>query len=413
MGLGAPLLIAAVAIPLLLRNVGAEKFGLIGLAWGMIGYASMLDLGMSRALTHKLASLRGTAQETQAGRILDSAIILTLAISMAFLAAMMALSLYGVDRLLTVSATSAAELRWATLLVAFALPLQALGMAYKGVNEAYANFSGITVVRILLGVTNFAGPMLVSFWSDRLDLLVATLTLARLVAFCAYFVLAKKCLGLQIWHWHGVSKAFFKDLMGFGRWVAISSVISPVLVQADRFLIASLISAAAVTSYVVPYEMTAQSMVLSGAVTTVFFPAVATLARTDRAASLNALKQWSLVMGAIMIAAMGTLALLMPWLLALWVGHHVGAESVAVGRILCLGVTLNSTGAMFYAYLHGIGRAKETAINHMIELPIHLVLLTMLITQFGVVGAATAWTLRVALDTTLLAWQVFGGRQWS
>ena len=47
----APLVVALVALPVLTRVLGAERLGLLALAWAWLGYAALLDLGLGRALT--------------------------------------------------------------------------------------------------------------------------------------------------------------------------------------------------------------------------------------------------------------------------------------------------------------------------------------------------------------------------
>src|SRR5262249_14291415 len=49
--------IAALAIPILVHRIGVERFGLLSLAWVVVGYFSLFDLGIGRALT-KLVSDR-------------------------------------------------------------------------------------------------------------------------------------------------------------------------------------------------------------------------------------------------------------------------------------------------------------------------------------------------------------------
>src|SRR4051794_1809487 len=53
--LTAPMLVAVGAIPALIRTLGADRFGILTLAWILIGYCSLFDLGLGRALT-KLVS---------------------------------------------------------------------------------------------------------------------------------------------------------------------------------------------------------------------------------------------------------------------------------------------------------------------------------------------------------------------
>ena len=59
-----PALVALAALPALLRSMGAERFGVLSLAWALVGYFSLFDLGIGRALTQALAERLGRdAQE--------------------------------------------------------------------------------------------------------------------------------------------------------------------------------------------------------------------------------------------------------------------------------------------------------------------------------------------------------------
>src|SRR5579872_2825937 len=55
LGQGAPLVIAVLAIPVLIRDLGTDRFGLLSLAWVLVGYFSIFDLGIGRALTQIIA----------------------------------------------------------------------------------------------------------------------------------------------------------------------------------------------------------------------------------------------------------------------------------------------------------------------------------------------------------------------
>ena len=50
-----PLVLAALAIPLLVGGLGAERFGVLGLVWVFLGLFGALDLGMSRATPRAFA----------------------------------------------------------------------------------------------------------------------------------------------------------------------------------------------------------------------------------------------------------------------------------------------------------------------------------------------------------------------
>ena len=64
LGSGAPLAVAIFSIPILIRNLGKERFGVLALAWALIGYASVFDLGLGRALTQLVAKKLGAGERS-------------------------------------------------------------------------------------------------------------------------------------------------------------------------------------------------------------------------------------------------------------------------------------------------------------------------------------------------------------
>lgn len=392
-------------VPLLIDRIGAERFGLLALAWGLVGYAGILDLGIGRAVTRRVAELRMTAGDAEILNVLRSGLSVTKVAGLAGCLALMLAAFSGVHRAIPLSNIQADEILYSMMLLALALPIQAMSATYRGVNEAYSNFVGISVLRIMLGAANFGGPFMVSLWSTDLAWLVSTIVLSRLVGLYAYRTLALRCLPYRA-ETGLADRATMVGLLRFGGWVSVSNAISPVLVQADRFFIGVLISASAVTAYVLPYEIVMQCLVLVGAVTTVIFPAMSGAVAEDRLRAREIYAVWLWRVGLGMLAVTVALSVSLPWILDTWLGSRVSDDSLLVGRILCAGVFLNSVGAVCFAYLHANGRVRATAIAHIVEVPLFLGVLYLAVTEIGIVGAAVAWVVRVALDTGLLLWLV-------
>jgi O-antigen/teichoic acid export membrane protein len=59
MGQGAPLLVAMVPIPRVVRGLGTERYGIWSLAGVAIGYFGLFDLGLGRAASRFTAELLG------------------------------------------------------------------------------------------------------------------------------------------------------------------------------------------------------------------------------------------------------------------------------------------------------------------------------------------------------------------
>ncbi|MGY5449801.1 flippase [Agarivorans sp. MS3-6] len=405
-GLGFPLIIAVITIPHLLAVIGLERFGFLTLAWALIGYASIFDLGVGRAVTHYVSVKLGAKDVQLIPAIVNTAVVFTSLLgSLAFL--LICLSVYlGVEQWIPKQQVSSSEINHSLLLLALAIPLQAMSATYKGLNEAFLSFRGISILRVFLGVANFGGPFLIAAYSHSMPLLVSSLVLSRLIAFFVYRYLAKSNL-VQLGVTKGASFAteHLKRLFEFSSWVTLSSIISPFLVQADRFFIGLMLTASAVTLYVIPYEITVQALIGVGAISSVAFPAISRLLASQPQQAKALFQRWLVIVSVMMFVAMVGIAMLMPIILSIWVGGYVDQTSVWVGQILCLGVFLNAIGVMYYAWLHANGDTKYTALCHCAELPLFAMLLYFLVGEFGIVGAAIAWVFRVALDCALLIYR--------
>jgi O-antigen/teichoic acid export membrane protein len=190
--------------------------------------------------------------------------------------------------------------------------------------------------------------------------------------------------------------------------MTVSNIISPVMVTFDRFLVGAMVSLAAVAYYATPYEVVTKFLLVPGALVGVMFPAFSTSFEQNRgwAARIyqGCVKTIVLVLlpvtvGTIVMARTG---------LTIWLGADFAQHSFRVLQWLAAGVFLNSLAQVPFALVQGVGRPDLTAKLHLIELPLYVVVLLMLISAFGTVGAAMAWTLRVGVDSAVL----FGMARW-
>jgi O-antigen/teichoic acid export membrane protein len=406
-GLGGPLIVAALTIPSLIGMIGMERFGLLGLAWGLIGFAGIFDLGIGRATTQTIARLRGSGQLDQVPAVLKTAATLSFRTGLVGSALLSLAVLAGAHTYIKYAAGLNTEVTIAAYLLALAIPIQSMSAMFRGVNEAFENFREISLIRIGLGIANFLGPFCVAIFTANLAALVCTLLISRLIAFFLFRRFAQVCLARELpIEAKGVpvhiSTAIAKQLLSFGGWFTVSSLISPVLVMSDRFFIGALISASAVATYTIPFEVVTQSLIIVGAISGVAFPSLSVLVHSQPEKSKAMFRTWLLRVAVIMFVVTTLCALLLPFILPWWIGPKLPIESVLIGQILCMGIFMNSLGSMYFALLHAHGRADITAKLHLLELPLYLFVLYFMVSHFAVVGAALTWAGRMMLDAIFL-----------
>jgi O-antigen/teichoic acid export membrane protein len=62
-GGAAPVLLALVTIPYVIRGIGVDRFGVLSLALVTVGYLCIVDLGLGRAMTKFVAETLGKGKE--------------------------------------------------------------------------------------------------------------------------------------------------------------------------------------------------------------------------------------------------------------------------------------------------------------------------------------------------------------
>ena len=55
MGQVVPLFVGVATVPLIVRGLGPERFGLLSIAWVVLSYSAVFDLGLGRASTKFVA----------------------------------------------------------------------------------------------------------------------------------------------------------------------------------------------------------------------------------------------------------------------------------------------------------------------------------------------------------------------
>src|SRR5512136_2161214 len=83
LGLVIPLAVGFVTIPLVVRALGSERFGILSLVWVVFGYFGLFDLGLGRTTTKYVAEALGRGELDKLPGYLWTATILQAVIGIA------------------------------------------------------------------------------------------------------------------------------------------------------------------------------------------------------------------------------------------------------------------------------------------------------------------------------------------
>lgn len=400
-GLIVPLFLAILSTPWLISYLGIEQFGLLTLIWSVMGYFGFLDFGISRALTNAVAICRGKEDYAKAWEYIWTAIILLFFISLLLGGVIYYYSAVIVARMhisAELQGRSIACLSW----VALALPIVILNGVQKGALEGYERFDLVNKIRLPMALWSYVGPLCLMPFTRNIEHVVIFLIIGRLVTVVLFSATLK---GVCV-----ASKMFTTDalrgLLATGGWIGLSSVMSPIMIYIDRFMIAAQVLLSQVAFYTTPMDAITKLLQPVDAIAGVLFPALSKASANDPVRFVYLYRLGVEIINALMFMACITLITFSYPLLALWINHDFASKSALILQILALGVYANAMARCPWGVLQSSGRAAFTAIIQLVEVIPYFVLLWFLSGRYGILGAAIAWTVRVTLDAALLFYRV-------
>ncbi|MGH9576384.1 MAG: oligosaccharide flippase family protein, partial [Terriglobales bacterium] len=335
-GHAVPLAAALVLVPPLVARLGADRFGFLSLAWVLVGYFSLFDLGLGRALSRLVAERIGAGREAELAPLARSALVLTFALGAAAGAALFAAAGPVCERLLNLPAGLQGEAVSALRILALCLPLVTLAAALRGVLEGGQRFGWVNAIRAPLGVLTFAAPLAAALAGPDLVALAVSLALVRVVAALAHWIVCAR-LYPELTRIGAPEAAAIGEMLGYGAWLTVSNIVGPLLVYLDRFVIGALLAVSAVAYYAAPYEVITRLWLVPAALCGVLFPAFAA-SDADRL-----LPRYRTGIKAVLVmifpVALGGALFAPEWLQA-WLGAEYATRGVRAAQILCFGVLL-------------------------------------------------------------------------
>ena len=393
-----PALAAFIAIPLLASGLGDARYGLLALAWSTVGAFSLIDFGLGRALTRLVAERVADHRDHELPVLVWSANWVVIALSSIFGIVLAVAAPTISASLLKVPPELIDESTGVLRLLALGLPFFVHGVVLRGVMEAVQRFGLIVRLRVPLGLATYAGPLIVLFFKPDARIAVAMVVAGR-IGYWVANVVALEHVQRGLARPQRAKRAIIRELLQAGGWITVSNLVSPFLVQGDKFLMAGALPIAATGYYVTASEVATKLWLFSAALQPVLFAALSTaIGRDDKRASelLERAARTTLLVTfvpGVLLVTLGSLAL------HYWLGEAFSPDTAVALRWLVPAVYMNCLAQVPYAALQGGADVRSPALLQIAELPLYGVALVLFMKHFGVAGVAAAWCLRMFVDT--------------
>lgn len=394
-GLLLPLMLGAYSVPYIIERLGVERFGALTVVWAIAGYFSLFDFGISRAMTQRVA---GNSDPQTCGRIIRSGLTLLL--------------IFGVGGMLLIGLASWAAMSMgvlsvsrenvhASMLLSMGIPFLMIGQGLRGVLEGLHRFSMPAWGRIINGAMTFGAPIPLLAVHSGIDLLVAALSLGRVVTMVLQGFACKTEL-LQAWH-TDAAREDTSQLLRLGGWMTISNIVSPLMLFIDRLMVSASSHASALAYYTTPFEVVTRLLIVPGAIGTAVFPKLARLHTSDDSSTAVAsLAGMALTMNILAPMVVG-LQFFSFEILDIWLGPTFAQQGGLPMQLIAWGVLLNGIAQFPLIYMQSVGKSDLIAKVHLFEFPLYVVSLPIMLNAWGINGIAGVWVVRTAVDLVLIS----------
>jgi len=397
-GAVAPAVVGILTVPLYIDTIGPDRYGVLAIAFLILGYFGLFDLGLGKSVNFQISSLNDE-ESPRLPIIVGTAICVNL-----FMGLGGAVFLFIATKLLIVTEIGLdqnirSEIGRSAIFIALTLPLASLIGTLIGVLQAKDKFRTVNKISLSSTVVFQFLPLIAAFWIEpRLPILMAAVLLARLLTAAVLFLFT-----LRETRQHGVlrfRRDELKGLLAYGGWITVANMFGPILVLLDRFLIGGVLGPASVTVYTVPYQLAQRISIIPGSLLTALFP---------RLPSETAIEQFRLTEKATKIV----ISLLTPTVFSLiyiinpffdiWLGKEIGSQSAEVGVLIFLGFWINGLAIVPYTLLQAQGRPDKVTKTLLVEIPPYVALLLFSLKYYGLLGCSAVFAFRCAVDFILMS----------
>lgn len=403
-----PGVIGVVTIPYIVRGLGTDGYGILSIAYVVLGYFSIFDLGLSRATVKFVAEHLSPEKVDKIPELVWTS--LSLLIAMGSVGGLLVASFVPllVTRLFKMPPAFVGEARTALYILALSMPVMLGSDALRGVLEAAQRFDLVNYVKVPGSVCFYLFAALAIPFGIRVSGIVAILVIVRLVTAFAYLLLGFHVFpGLR--RRVRFSKEAVRPLTVFGGWIMVSNVTGPLFGYLERFLIASVLSVGMLTYYSVPFDLMAKAIIFPASLAPALFPYFSYHGSHGGNAVSDVTSRSVKFLLLVMTPVAAIFMFFARDILTLWLGSQFASQSTVVLQILALSFFLNAFAFIPYTSVQALGRPELKAILDILALPTYALYCWWFMHHLGINGAALAKLVSTVLDTGFLfvfAWRM-------
>lgn len=397
-----PLAVSLVATPFTIRLLGVNGYGVFVFVTLLPTFLVFADLGMAIAATKFGSEAHGDGDPQKEARVVRSAAVIAACSSIPVAALLIIFAekivmLFSLPTDFVGSATTALRLASITLVVNF------LSGIFKSPQLARIRLDTATMITAVPRMLGTILVPIVIYLGFGIVGAFAVLLSAAFVSLLGHIVVSRRFLP-ALFGEPDLDRSVIRQLLQFGFPFILWGIAGMCLQNLDKLVLAKSASVDSLAYYSVAFSFAIMGTMFANAMLDSLIPAFSQMLAPEKRADLRELFARAVKVNVLcMIPALSLMFVVARPLFTVWAGEEFGSQSTGPFHILLVGLFFSIVAYIPLSILIASGRSRLLATMYWAELVPYAVLAYVLTTNFGIKGAAAAWSLRVFADAFIVS----------
>lgn len=397
-----PLSVSFLATPFVIKQLGADGYGVIVLIALIPTYLAFADFGMGMASTKFASGVYAEGDPEKEGRVIRTAALIAFLTSLPIFSALIifapfAIALFNVPENFVADAVVALRIASVTFVVTL------LSGIYNSPQLSRLRMDlnvFITAGFRSLGIV--ATPIIIYFGGGIVGATIGIL-IANLLTLFAHLIVSGRLLPELINF--SIERAVVRPMLKFGGGLVISGIAGVLLLNFEKLALVRVTSVETLAYYTVAYTFAVMAAILSSSMVQSLVPAFSQLLSVEKRVQLEILFSSTIRLNMIgLFPMLAFLFIIARPFFTIWGGPEFGEESTLPFQILLFGIFFTTFAFVPYSLVMSYGRTDLLAKAYWLLLFPYIGLTILLTMKLGVVGAAVAWSFRATADAIMVGW---------
>jgi O-antigen/teichoic acid export membrane protein len=401
LGLILPMVVGVITLPYVIKGIGTDGYGILSIAFLVLGYFSIFDLGLSRATVKFVAEHLSPDQIHKVPGLVWTSLTLLVGLGCMFGIIGAMLVPVMMTRFFKMPPSFIGDARLSIVIMCLAMPIMLGTDALRGVLEAAQRFDLVNLVKVPASVLFSLSSALAVSMGISVPGMVLMLVLIRLTSMVVYLLLCFRVFP-RLREKYEFSREALGPLTIFGGWIMVSNITGPIFGYLERFMIASMLSVSLLTFYSVPFDLVGKTLIFPMSIIPSLFPYFSYHSTKGRKEVSDVTSRVAKYMLLVLTPAAAVFFFFARQILQLWLGDQFANQSTTVMQLVALLFFLNAFALLPYTSVQALGRPELKAILDLLVLPLYALSAWWLMRRAGINGAALAKLFVTVVDFSAL-----------